>query len=184
LETVTAIMAAPVVADLYALALSSCIGGGLYMEFGVAAGRSLREIRKRLPESIRLYGFDSFYGLPEPWGEFPRGAFATGYRITLPNTLLVEGRFEETLPAFAARHRLEHVSFMHIDCDLYSSTKVALEAFADRIVAGTVILFDEVFGFAGFELHEYRALTEFARERNFETIGRWNSHRAAVRVLS
>jgi hypothetical protein len=77
------------------------------------------------------------------------------------------------------------VSFMHVDCDLYSSTKTVLNSFRRGIVRGTVILFDEIFGYEGFERYEYRAFMEFAREqgRAFETLARWNAFRAVVRIL-
>ena len=57
--------------------------------------------------------------------------------------------------------------------------------FADRIVAGTVILFDEIVGYAGYDRHEYRAFSEFIAEtgKRFEVIARWNAYRAAVRII-
>jgi len=171
--------AAPVVADLYELAADSCKSGGLYMEFGVYCGHSLRKLRQVMPGDARLYGFDSFDGLPEPWTVYPKGTFATGFRVTLPNTELVVGTFEATLPAFVAEHP-GPVSLMHIDCDLYASTKTVLEIFRDRLVAGSVILFDELVGYAGYEQHEYRALRE--ADLKFEVLGRWNAYRAAIQI--
>jgi hypothetical protein len=178
--TLADIAAAPVVPDLERLALSAAVPGGLHMEFGVANGGSLRRLRKLLPASVPLYGFDSFAGLPEPWLNFGRGHFATPYRVSLPNTELVEGLFEVTLSKFLRSHR-EHISFAHIDCDLYTSTKTVLDNLADRIVPGTVILFDELFGFTGYERHEYRALGEAGFD--FRFIGRWNAYRAAIQVV-
>lgn len=173
------IAAAPIVADLYRHALAARIPGGLHMEFGVANGGSLRRIRKLLPDNVPLYGFDSFEGLPEAWTNFPAGAFATPYRVELPNTELVVGWFKHSLPEFLVGHQ-GYVSFVHIDCDLYSSTKAVLDNLVDRIVPGTVILFDELFGFAGYEAHEYRALKESGLR--FEAIGRWNAYRAVIKV--
>jgi hypothetical protein len=178
-----ALLSAPVVPDIYRSCLDGCRPGGLYAEFGVYHGHSLRRIRALLDPAVPLYGFDSFEGLPERWNGFPAGTFATGARPDLPNTQLVVGRFEDTLPGFVQAHP-EHVSFLHIDCDLYSSTRTVLTALADRIVPGTVILFDEIFGFAGFEPHEYRAFCEFIAEtgRRFDVIARWTTYRAAVRI--
>jgi hypothetical protein len=177
-------LAAPVVPDLYAFCLERCIKGGLYAEFGVYHGRSLRAIRERLPPEITLYGFDSFEGLPEAWNGFPVKSFATSVRPRLWNTTLVVGRFEETVPGFV-RGCSDHASFMHIDCDLYSSTRTVLTNFADRIVRGTVILFDELFGYPDYEQHEYRAFIEFIAEtgKRFEALARWDAYRAAVRIV-
>lgn len=174
------LLSVPVVPDLYQFAIeATCFPNGLHMEFGVASGRSLRRIRAALNPSIRLYGLDSFDGLPEPWNGFPVRAFATPVRVKLPNTELVIGPYEKTLTGFVKEHP-KPVSFMHIDCDLYSSTKVVLSAFRNQIVAGTIILFDELFGFSGYEAHEYRALRESGLR--YEAIGRWNAYRAVIRV--
>jgi hypothetical protein len=178
-----ALLSAPVVADIYRACLEACVPDGLYAEFGVYHGRSLESIRAILDAEIPLYGFDSFEGLPEAWNGYPAGSFATSVRPELPNTHLVVGRFENTVPEFVQAYP-GHVSFLHIDCDLYASTRTVLTAFADRTVPGTVILFDELFGYAGFEQHEFRALSEFIAETGlgFEVIGRWATYRAAVRI--
>lgn len=175
---------APVIHDLYQLAVDSCAPNGLYMEFGVATGKSLRELRRIIPKDITLYGFDSFGGLPEVWQNLPVGTFATSFRIRLPNTVLIEGFFEETVPEFTSEYD-GHVNLMHIDCDLYGSTKTVLNGFKDRIIPGTVILFDELFGYEGYEAHEYRALREFISEtgKTFNVIGRWDAFRVAIQFL-
>jgi hypothetical protein len=178
-----ALLSAPVVPDIYRTCLEDADRAGFTPSSAfitdTASGASGRFWTRAIP----LYGFDSFEGLPERWNGFPAGTFATGARPDLPNTQLVVGRFEDTLPGFVQAHP-EHVSFLHIDCDLYSSTRTVLTAFADRIVPGTVILFDEIFGFAGFEPHEYRAFCEFIAEtgRQFDVIARWTTYRAAVRI--
>jgi hypothetical protein len=168
------LVSVPVVSDLLGLCLAECVKGGLYAEFGVANGRGLRAIRKALPADDHLYGFDSFDGLPEAWNGFPAGAFRTAYRVRLANTTLVEGRFENTLGWFVRQHN-EHVSFFHIDCDLYSSTKTVLEP---RFVKGSVLLFNEMFGFPGYEDCEWRAWQESGL--NGRWLGRWNTYQAAV----
>lgn len=151
------------------------------MEFGVAKGHSLAQLRNLIPSEIKLYGFDSFQGLPDPWNGFPAGSFATSYRRELPNTELVVGRFEETIPEFTKWHR-QNVSLMHLDCDLYSSTNAVLSGFSNQIGNGTIIIFDELFGYAGYEQHEYRAFTEFIdkTKKPFTVLGRWNAYRAAI----
>ena len=174
-------LGAPVIADLYRLAVDRCIPDGLYLEFGVASGRSLRRLRSLIPKQQMLYGFDSFEGLPEPWNGFPVGSFKTSVRPCFTNTELVVGRFEDTVWRFAREHP-QHVSLMHIDCDLYSSTKTVLWGFKDQIVPGTVAVFDELFGYSGFEQHECKALVEFVRDtgKQFKVIGRWNAYRAVI----
>jgi Macrocin-O-methyltransferase (TylF) len=53
------------------------------------------------------------------------------------------------------------VAFIHVDCDLYSSTKIILTQLAERLAPGTVIVFDEYFNYPNWEQHEYRAFQEF-----------------------
>ncbi|HBP19891.1 MAG TPA: methyltransferase [Planctomycetes bacterium] len=146
----------------YALAQA---GSGLYLELGVHEGESIRRIARRAP---RVYGFDTFSGLPErqqgtPWF---RGRFDVGGRLPrVPgNVELIRGDFRETLPGFLAAQQ-QPVAFVHVDCDLYASTKGALDALADRLPPGAILLFDDYFNYPGWEECEHRALLEFARER-------------------
>ena len=53
---------------------------------------------------------------------------------------------------------------MHIDCDLYSSTKTIFDNFEEFILEGTVILFDEIIGYDYFRQHEYKAFVEFLQK--------------------
>ncbi len=59
---------------------------------------------------------------------------------------------------------------MHIDCDLYSSTKTIFDNLAEQIVPGTVIVFDEYFNYPNWQQHEHKALQEFVNEHklNYE----------------
>jgi hypothetical protein len=56
------------------------------------------------------------------------------------------------------------IAFMHVDCDLYSSTKTIFEFLGDAIGPGTVILFDEYFNYPNWEQHEYKAFQEFSEK--------------------
>jgi hypothetical protein len=126
---------------------------GVALEFGVAGGLSLR----RLAAHRFVYGFDSFTGLPEDWRPgYPQGMFACA-PPDIPNTELIVGVFADTVPAFVARGL--PVAFIHIDCDLFSSTVEALRV-APLLLPGAIILFDELIGYEGFEQGEYRALAE------------------------
>lgn len=176
------IMAAPIVDDLYGLSVREAPARGLYMEFGVGSGRSLRALRRLIPAQETLYGFDSFRGLPEPWRNLPVGTFATSYRVRLPNTVIVEGMFADTVPRFARQHGGERVALMHVDCDLFSSTRDVLSGLGPMIVPGTVMIFDELFGYDGWEAHEYLALIDSGIK--FEVLARWTSLRAVVRVVA
>ena len=53
---------------------------------------------------------------------------------------------------------------IHIDCDLYSSTRTVLTLLRGRMVPGTLLVFDELFNYPGYEQHEIKAFYEFLRE--------------------
>jgi predicted O-methyltransferase YrrM len=158
--------------DTLRAALARAPREGLYLEFGVASGRTLRTIAEVAPAGT-AFGFDSFEGLPEHWRNgFPTGAFAQQALPRVPGAELVVGWFDETLPGFLEAHP-EPVAFLHLDADLYSSTRTVLEALAPRLREGTVVLFDEYFNFPGWEEHEHRAWTEFVERTGltFEYLG-------------
>jgi len=132
---------------------------GLYLEFGVASGRTISHMATKHPTRT-FYGFDSFDGLPEVWrSDYEKGAFAQPMPIVPSNVTLVKGWFNETLPKFLGSHP-QPCAFLHIDCDLYSSTKTIFDSLRDRIVTGTVIVFDEYWNYPGWREHEYKAFEE------------------------
>lgn len=152
---------------------------GDYFEFGVHQGRSITRIANKIRPK-KIYGFDVFTtGMPEPWYCVPKGGFATPVpSFKEDNIELVVGLFEDSCPKFVSHN---NVAFMHIDCDLYSSTKTVFDCFQDRIVPGTVIVFDEYYNYPGFEEHEYKAFKEFLQMKSYEAepIGALETNAAA-----
>ncbi|MFI5415595.1 MAG: class I SAM-dependent methyltransferase, partial [Candidatus Lutacidiplasmatales archaeon] len=158
--------------DLLGVAARNAPTGGLWLEFGVFRGESLNFLALRFDE--RLYGFDSFEGLPTRWGiEYKAGSFSTAGAVPEvgTNVTLVRGLFSDTLPPFLNVHPDGAVSFLHIDSDLYDSARVVLEALRPRIRVGTVIVFDEYCG--ALPDDEARAFREFIRSSRvrFEYLG-------------
>jgi hypothetical protein len=141
-------------------ALSLAPPDGLALEFGVYQGRTLKVIADARGRE-QVFGFDSFRGLPEDWrSNIPAGTFATGQLPDVAGAELVVGWFDDTLADFLADHS-GTVAFLHLDADLYSSTATVLEQVGPRLQAGSVIVFDEYFNYAGWEQHEHRAWQEF-----------------------
>lgn len=120
--------------------LRHCLGlcaHGFALEFGVQTGHSLSLIAQYL----QTVGFDSFEGLPEEWGPFPRGAFAHP-QPDVPNSQLVTGWFSDSLPAFDFT-TVTPLRLVHIDCDLYTSTKTVLGHLGPYLIPGVCVVFDE-----------------------------------------
>jgi hypothetical protein len=139
---------------------------GLYMELGVHAGRSINQYAKLLKSHNEcIYGFDSFQGLKEDWGgtTLLRGHFDLSGKLpkVYENVYLHKGWIQDTLPEFIKKNNLVAIKFLALDLDTYESTRDALEILKPYIVKNTIIMFDEIYNFPGWEDGEYKALGEF-----------------------
>jgi hypothetical protein len=135
------------------------VPSGTAVEFGVGDGGSTHIIADRMP----VVGFDSGEGLPEDWRpEYPKGSLAYGIP-NIENATIVKGWFSDTLPGYDFG-ALGHIGLVHLDADLYSSTKEALTYIGPYLRPGCYVVFDEFHGYSGSEDHEFRAWKEFADE--------------------
>ena len=134
---------------------------GLVLEFGVWKGASLCHLATRLAPR-KVYGFDSFEGLPEAWSVgMPKGAFKLDSLPEVPpNVELIKGWFNATAADFLAQHP-DPIALLHIDSDLYSSAKYIFDTYGTRIVAGTVILFDDYMNYPTWTEGESKAFAEW-----------------------
>ena len=181
---------------------------GLWIEFGVYRGRALAIICT-LTENI-VYGFDSFEGLPDYWNdENPKGVYSLagtvppGYIIGdvnqsmysdeptenwapwPKNCRLVKGWFENTLKPFCDHHK-EKAAYIHIDSDIYSAAKTIFTEMKDRIVPGTVLVFDEIENYPEYKDHEIKAFSEFLLdnpELDYEVINHSNFNYGQATIL-
>jgi Methyltransferase domain len=147
----------------------------LWLEFGVFSGRTINYISKFTADKV--YGFDSFEGLPETWRPgFEKGVFNKNGNLpdVNSNVELIKGWFNETLPDFI-KSQNKKVSFLHIDCDLYSSAKYILNTLKDHLDNDCVVIFDELVNYPGFDgdTGELKAFYEFINENivDYEWIG-------------
>lgn len=119
--------------------------GGVYAEVGVFRGASAKMICEA-KEKTPLYLFDTFEGLPDEVskcdGRFKKGMFTIGEKEVrtrlskYPNVKIYPGLFPQTGEIIKDLK----FSFVHLDVDLYSVTKKALEFFYPRILPGGRIL--------------------------------------------
>ncbi len=155
---------------------------GDYLEFGVSHGSSLSCMHRVLKElklnDVRLFGFDSFEGMPESaanedGGEWKPGQFASPIEFTTKlltdrgvdwsRTFLIKGWFNETLtPETVRKHSITKASVIMIDCDIYSSSKTALNFCIPFIKDLAVVFFDDWKDDKDFG--EYKAFEEFLKE--------------------
>ena len=147
--------------DTLRFALGEIKGPGLALEFGVAGGTTLAIIAEAVAGDRPVVGFDGFVGLPETWRTgFPAGKFAQEPPSDIPGATVVTGLFEDTLPGFLADTD-EPIVFVHLDADLYSSTRTVLDLAGERLAPDAILVLDEFFNYPGWQEHEFRAWNEF-----------------------
>jgi hypothetical protein len=147
----------------------------LWLEFGVASGYTINYISKFTDDKV--FGFDSFEGLPEKWRNgYDKGMFSINGNLpnVNSNVELIKGWFNETLLNFINTQN-KKVSFIHMDADLYSSTKYIFDVLRDYIDTDCIIVFDELVNYPEFDgdTGELKAFYEFITENkvDYEWIG-------------
>lgn len=143
---------------------------GLILEFGVFSARTTNHIANIFSEK-KVHGFDSFEGLPEAWRDgFDKSRFAVSDLPKVQNNVVLhKGWFDVSIPKFLNEiESVDKIAYLHIDCDLYSSTKTIFDCLKHLLVHGSVIVFDEYFNYPGWEQGEHLAFQEFLSESGFE----------------
>ena len=152
-------------------ALSQVTLDGLHAEFGVFEGHSINHMAAELGDKT-IYGFDSFEGLKEDWSGtwYRAGHFTLSGKMpeVRPNVRLNKGWFDATVPPFLAAHPGKPLAFVHLDADTYESTTLVLSLLAERIVPGTVLVFDDYLGFPNWQHGEYMAWQQFVTNRRLK----------------
>ena len=70
-----------------------------------------------------------------------------------------KGMFEDVIPRIDSQ--IDSISLLHLDGDLYSSTKVCLEYLYDKVVSGGIVIIDDYGAYDGCR----KAVDEFLRQR-------------------
>ncbi len=158
-----------------------------YYEFGLFRGftflTAFETLRDLKLDGVRLYGFDSFEGLPEVEGvdkgsgQFFAGQFSCG-REAVEASLrergmdwsradLIEGFYSDVLTEeLRGKHEFRPAAVVLLDCDLYSSTREALDWLDPYLVDGSIILFDDWLSYGGSdESGQPKAWAEFVAAR-------------------
>jgi hypothetical protein len=149
--------------ELFDMAFGRMAAQGLLLEFGVHKGGTINYIARRNPQR-EVHGFDSFTGLPSDWSGvmLPKGAFDRQGRLpaVARNVTLHKGLFADVMPGWIAQIS-SPIAFVHIDCDLYESTRDVFAAIGPRLKAGALLMFDDYFNLPNWQAHEFRAFQEW-----------------------
>jgi hypothetical protein len=180
----------------YCLSNSSKSQDYLFMELGVFTGNTFNCIRSSLPNNIKLYGFDTFTGLPEDWMIndrdilYAKGTFSLDYvPNNTYNTEFIVGNIEDTIEQFLKTNN-KKISFVHFDMDLYRPTFFALKQMHSYFLNGAVLVFDDFYNLPGWENYSFKALLDYVNLYNIEfeplsTVGwrdGWAS--AAIKIIN
>lgn len=136
-----------------------------YFEFGCHSGRTfssaINAAKYLKMDNCSFYAFDSFKGLPKTDevqdGFFKTGQFSTSKKdfikivkkntnLTLQDDHIIEGYYETSLTA-DLQSKMPKIGLLHVDVDLYSSTKDLLKFVKPLLVNGSLILFDDWYCF-------------------------------------
>ena len=136
---------------------------GDYLEFGVFNGLSISSMYKAVEKfgltSMRLYGFDSFEGLPkdsedEDDGVWKKGFYSCSFeqmkkclqkrKVDPSDITWVNGWYKDTLnDETKEKHGIKKVGIVFIDCDTYSSSKVVLDFIGPLLIEEAILCFDD-----------------------------------------
>ena len=139
------------------------------LEFGVYKGTTISIIKEIFGDNYQYFGFDSFDGLPEDWvgTSCNKGDFSTNGEIpNIEGIKFYKGWFEDTIGDYLKE--ADSIALLHVDCDLYSSTKTIFNNLHPYIKKGTLIAFDEwCYNFSeSCNDHEQKAFYEYVEEHD------------------
>jgi hypothetical protein len=136
----------------------------LILEFGVCNGESINYFAKLDKESV-IYGFDSFEGLQENWyaGTALKNSMSTEGKLpkVKNNVTLIKGWYEDSLPGFITQLGNKKIDVLHLDSDTYTPTAFVLNSLVNNLRPGSIVIFDEFFGYPNWENFEFKAWNEF-----------------------
>jgi hypothetical protein len=170
-----------------------------YFEFGCHSGRTfsaaINAARYFKMNNCEFFAFDSFEGLPQTIeaedGVFKTGEFTTSKKefikiikkktnLNENNFNIIEGFYEKSLTE-NLQSKMPKIGVLHVDVDLYSSTRDLLKFVKPLLVNGCVILFDDWYCFKPGtkkidSYGEQKAVNEFLNSNKNITFLPWKAY--------
>lgn len=160
------------------------------LEFGVGGGESLRYFsNKLLKNNIKIVGFDSFFGNPQIWPGTNNQVGSSNQNGKHPKNLpanveIVQGFIEKTLQNYLETNKIKKIKFMHIDVNIYSTSKFILEITKKYTDNNTLILFDELINYPfWWNNGEYKALVEVYSSRQYKYLALDQAKKALIQLV-
>ena len=142
-----------------------------FVECGVAKGGSLAIMKVASGKNNKIFGFDSFEGMPPVtnedidsynkddttyWvGKLNENGINSVYNtfntlnLNMNNVTLVKGFFQDTLQIQENIDNIGEIAVLRLDGDWYESTKICLEKLYDKVVDNGIIIIDDYGHFIG-----------------------------------
>jgi predicted O-methyltransferase YrrM len=161
-----------------------------FVECGVAKGGCLAMIKYASGPNNKVFGFDSFEGMPditsEDIGDYNKSDIFQGFgkvgdnlsggienvyktfqtlNVDMNNVRLIKGFFQDTLNVQQNIDDIGEIGILRLDGDWYESTKVCLEKLYNKVVVGGIILIDDYGHWVGAK----NATDEFRKNRNISS---------------
>ena len=159
-----------------------------FVECGVAKGGCLALMKYIAGDNNKIYGFDSFDGMPnidkeKDIGIYNKSCPLTGFgkvgdnlsggiqnvyktfkklNLNFDNTYLVKGFFEDTLNIQENIDNLENIAILRLDGNWYNSVKICLDKLYQNVIDGGVIIIDDYGDWVGAK----NATDEFRKKNN------------------
>ena len=157
-----------------------------FLEFGVFKAETTNHISKKIDVfNLKLDAFDSFEGLSEDrkFTNDPKGSYSNNNNIPKlnKNVNLIVGNLFNTLNPFLKKLN-NKIIFVHIDTDTYETTRFILKEIKPHLVSGSIIVFDELHNFLGWEMGEAKALFEIFKIDELEFLSFTTGQQATIKI--
>lgn len=146
----------------------------LFIELGVFSGLTL-DLINRNTGNLKVYGFDTFTGLPEDWASsngnilYEKDYFSTPVPSDTDKNKFIVGKIEDTLLNFLSEKK-QKIKFIHLDLDLYSSSKYAFNIIFDYLDDEAIIVVDDIYNFSSWDEHSIKSLSECFNDSKYELV--------------
>ena len=135
-----------------------------------------------------IHGFDTFEGNLEDWYGTENTSGAASQNGIPPvklekNIEIIKGKIEDTLEIFIKEKNIKKINFIHIDVNVYSTSKFILEITKPFMSKNSIICFDELVNYPmWWKGGEYKALTEVYNKEEYIFLAFDNAKKASIKL--
>ncbi len=140
----------------------------LIIQLGVHDGKNSKHysyLVKKFKCTCKIIGFDSWDGLSEDWTGMTKGRDKGSQLIEKPKPpdfcIYKKGNTSTELKKFLTKQSKKSINMVHFNLDTYTPTKSCLDLLKPFLNKGTILIFDDFYGYPGWSMHENKAFEKF-----------------------